>query len=135
MTFTRSTDSATLTPLIVFGPYENSYEVRNIARPLLQSSSVRVTYVPQGPRDGKLMLLFASYANAVAAAGYFAPAASFTFNGPVVTTTGYTIVNNVVLPVGDIDDTFDMTFIVTGGTVDIEQNELWEVSVPFKELL
>jgi hypothetical protein len=136
MTFTRTTDSATLTPIMVFGPYANAVESRNVVRPLLQSSSVRVTYIPQTLRTGELQLLLASYADAVSGIAYFGEASSYQFNGPVTDTTGYSIVGNVIVWNGAIDDTFDLLFAVADGQFRIDQAEadMWTLTVPFKEI-
>lgn len=135
MTFTRTTDSVQLEPDLVFGPYQHEREVRNFVVPLLESSNVRVVYSPTGLRTGTLMLLLSSYADAIAAAEFFAVASSFNFDGPMID-GGYIISDGMVVWDGVIDDTFDMRFIAHGGSLRVVQNDpAWELHVPFHELI
>jgi hypothetical protein len=116
MTFTRTSDSATLDPLFVFGPYENEREVRTAVVPLAESSNVRVTYNYVGLRTGTFMMLFDSYAAATAGATFFSSRSSYSFDST--------------------DDTFDMLFVVFGGGLRVVQNApKWELHVPYHELV
>lgn len=135
MTFVRTTDLAEYTPVLVFGPYENARESRNVAVPLMESSNVRVVYNYTSLRTGTLNLLVERYADAVEAANFFAAQSSFNFNGPYAC-GGYVIEDGMVVTVGEVDETFDLRFFVAGGAIEITQADpMWEVRVPFHELI
>lgn len=135
MTFTRTADAATLTPLFVFGPYQNDREARTVVVPLMESSNVRVSYNYVGLRTGELMMLFDSYAEAVTGAAFFEARSTYNFDGPTIG-GGYVIVDGMVVFEGEIDNTFDLRFVVAGGSLRIVQNApKWELHVPFHELV
>lgn len=140
MNFTRINDAAALEPVMVFGPFEQERESRNIVRRLMQSGSVRVTYVPAGHRSGEFQLLFESYADAADAAGFFAVASLFQFNGPTDDDTAgaYTVVDGlIVLTVTAADSGYSLLFAVDAGSIGITQNndvDMWELRVPYQEV-
>ena len=138
MTFTRSSDADTLTPTLVFGPFEVEREVRNISRELLHSNYTVSTFVPTVHRTGEFQCLFTTHAEAKAAAEWFTAASLFVYEG-AATTAGDLIVDEFgyVVPAepGDLDTSFETQFIVWGGALSIRQNQLWELTVPYKEIV
>lgn len=132
-TFTRSVDSETLTPIMVYGPYENELEAQTVAHRLAQSADVRVTYRPLANRTGEFGLLWSTYDEAHDAARWFGRAATYHFDGPS-TPLGYVIVDGmVVMGTGEPDATYAMDFIVSG-PLRIRQDVRWELTVPFTEV-
>jgi hypothetical protein len=149
-------------PIIVFGPFENAREVRNISRELLHDSDVRSTFVPTVERTGEYQLLFETYADAREAADKFTAASLFAYSGPdaggtpahlavdggyiieVPATSGWGTPEYLETDGGYVvevpgtpatpDASFAATFIVWGGSLAITQNGLWELRVPYKEV-
>ena len=135
-TFTRLSDDSELTPTMVFGPYEQSREVRNIVRPVMESAEVRVSYSPTVYRKGEYQLLFDTYAEAKAAVNYFSAFSLYYFEGPtigageLITVGGYILESDGT----DLDTNFAMQFVVAPGDMTITQNGLWELRVPYQEV-
>lgn len=133
--FTRVSDDEVLTPLVVFGPFEQSREVRNIVRPIMQSAEVRVSYSPTVYRRGEYQLLFETYEQAHTAINYFSDFSLYIFEGPTVPigtliqVGGYLIESD-----GTPDAGFSMQFAVAPGDMTISQNGLWELRVPYQEV-
>jgi hypothetical protein len=154
MTFTRLTDNATLQPILVFGPHEEAREVKNIARELLHSSIVKITFVPTDARTGEYQLLFETHAQARAGFSFFDDQSLFRYSGPdtpgtpghpgipsgeLIQDGGIIIESPGIPPVppgppGPPDASFAFTFLVWGGPMTITQNSLWELRVPYKEV-
>lgn len=137
---TSPTAAETLTPEIVFGPFESERETRNIARELLHSRDVRVTYVPNANRTGEFQCLFETHAEAKAAASWFSEDSLYYFGGPEVTTDeGWEIVDDIIIETAQTtvaDESFAMTFLIWGGGLRVTQNEpMWELRVPYKEIV
>lgn len=133
--FTRVSDDSTLIPTMVFGPYEQTRQVQNIVRPVMQSAEVRVAYLPTVYRSGEYMCLFDTYAEAKAAVDYFSAFSLYLFEGP--TTTEAMLIQDggyiVEVEAGTPDTSFAMQFAVSGA-MTITQNGLWELRVPYQEV-
>lgn len=138
MSFTRLIDDSVLIPFMFFGPYEQVRESRNVVRTLLESSNVRVSYIPATRRGGEFQLVFTTYPEAHAAVDYFTVPSLFQFNGPTEPGTDgtYVIVDGlIVLADGDADAGFSMLFAVDTGRLRVLQNiSRWEVRVPYREI-
>jgi hypothetical protein len=116
MSFTRVTGSVALspTPVAVFGPLEVEREIRNVAQELLHSSTARSSFIPAANRSGTWQLLYASHANAKTAMDFFTVASFYTY---------------------DVSDaSLDTRFIVIGNLSITQNDPMWELSVPFKEI-
>lgn len=133
--FTRLSDDATLIPIQVFGPFEQTREVRNIVRTVMQSANVRVAYSPTVYRRGEYQLLFDTYADALEATDYFSSFSLYQFEGPAIDAGiliqegGYVLESD-----GTPDAGFSMRFVVAPGDLTITQNGLWELRVPYQEV-
>ncbi len=107
------------TPLLDFlQPYKTGRAARTIARELMQSSTVKVAWVPLESRAGVLELLYDTTEEANAAQAWFGSNHSYYRSG---------------------DATYaDMRFVVAGGEVAIERpsavSSRTKLLVPFKEL-
>lgn len=135
MTFTRVSDAETLTPLLVFGPYENERTVRTAVVPLAESANVRIVYNHVGLRTGEFMLLFDSYWDALVGSDFFTARSTYNFDGPTIP-GGYEIVDGMVVYTAEVDSTFDLRFVVHGSGIRIVQNDpKWELRIPFHELV
>lgn len=137
MTFTRQSDSTTLTPVRVLVPLDQARPSATIARRVAQSSAVRVTYVgAPGPRDGELRLLFSTYATANAASLYFAASSLFDWDGADVATSDYTIVADRIFETADVDEgDYALTFaVVESPRISGSDDEGWELTVPYLEV-
>lgn len=104
-------------PLYIFGPFAAEREVRNTARELLHSSTVRGNLIPTANRSGEFLCRYTSHANAVAGQTFFAAPTLFVYDGP--------------------DTSFDTRFVVFGGSLSIRQVtalDAWDLTVPYKEI-
>lgn len=134
--FTRLSDDETLIPTLVFGPYEQAREARNIVRPVMESAEVRVAFLPIVYRKGEYQLLFDTYAAAKDAIDFFDAFSYFYFEGPtlgaavLITDGGYILEADPDSP----DVSFAMRFVVAPGDLTITQNGLWELRVPYQEV-
>lgn len=138
MTFTRLSDDATLTPVMVYGPYETAREIRNISRELLHSSATRSTYVPPAARSGEYKLLFNTHGDAKDALAFFSDWSLYLFEPAATLPEGWGWVDGYyVYEGGDTpDDSFNATFIVLGDELHITQDDdvhKWHLTVPYKE--
>jgi hypothetical protein len=116
MSFTRVTGSVALspTPVAVFGPLEVERAVRNVAQDLLHSATTRSTFIATSNRNGTWRLLYASHANAKTAMDFFAVGSFYTY---------------------DVSDaSLDTRFIVIGNMSITQNDPMWELAVPFKEI-
>lgn len=107
-----------ITPTIIDG-YEGSYETRTIVHNVIGAATTNVTFVPVGPKSGVMQLVFATKADAAAAATALKVGAMFTLDT-------------------DQDAPIDMTFVVAGGSLTIrldpETRSVWLLEVPFAEV-
>lgn len=126
-----------LNPIMVFGPYVNEWEARTQSRSLLESTETRSVFIPPGARTGTFMMLFSTYAEASDAGVWFGSVGHYIFTGPEETGTGgYTIVDGYIVEIpATIDHSFDLDFVVTGGSIRLEQTEasVWQLTVPWRE--
>jgi hypothetical protein len=115
MSFTRVTGTVALSPapVLVVGPLEVEREVRNVARELLHSATVRSTFIPAANRNGTWVLLYATHADAKTAMDFFTVASFYTYDVA--------------------DASLDTRFIVMD-RMTITQNGYWELTIPFKEV-
>lgn len=138
MTFTRQSDDATLTPILVVAPSEQSRETPTVARRVAQSNAVRVTYVgAPAPRRGTLTLLFATYLEVNAAASFFSEPSLFEWDGAENAPRDYVIVNYRIFEQADSGSgDFAMQFAVSGGDITLRGTETtgWELDLPYLEV-
>ena len=134
--FTRLSDDAELTPLIVYGPYVNNREASTVVHRLAESSDVRVTYRPVKNRAGEFMTLWDSYDAAYDASTWFGANSKYLFNGPPLA-PGYVIVDGMVVwSDGGVDTSYAFEFVVAAGDLSIVQEEAkkWTLRLPFHEV-
>lgn len=138
MTFTRRSDSATLNPIMVVAPFEQSSETGTIARRIAQSNEVRVTYVGSaGPREGTIVMLFNSYSDANAARAFMSAPSLFEFDGiDTASTSDYVIVDDYILETADASaGDYAIVFAVTA-PVELTGTggAGWSIRVPYIEV-
>lgn len=140
MTFARRSDASTLSPLLVNAPFEHARRSGTVARPLAQSSEVRVTYTGASePRRGTLSLVFENYTGALAGLNFFTAASLFEYDGVNPSATSdYVIVDGFIVESADAD-TGD--FAIVFAVPNDDQIELsgtqgtgWELRVPYLEV-
>jgi hypothetical protein len=136
MTFTRLSDDATLTPVMVFGPYEQTRRSRQIVRELAESGEVRVAWRPPSRRRGTYMLLFSTYAAALSAQSWFLENSEYDFEGPTVGEGVYEVVDGYIVEVPPTTDAgFSMRFVLDEEEPTINQNDpMWELRVSYQEV-
>lgn len=71
-----------ITPLRVLAPYRVAQEARTVARSLLESTEVRVAFIPPKARANTMKLLFADVAAAYAALAFFQTNHTYVFDDP-----------------------------------------------------
>lgn len=138
MTFTRQSDSSTLNPVAVVGPFRQARTTNNTVRQLAQSTDVRVVYGQTGPRKGAFTLRFTSYTTADAAIAWFCHQSLYEFDGTPNNQGDYTIVDDYIVETGDADaGAYAITFAVT----DASEPELvrgnagyWDVVISYTEV-
>lgn len=113
---TRTSDSATATPILVTG-YDARREGRNVTHDMLDGTIV-VTLIDPRPRSGTLSLLFSDEADANAAMLLHATSDTYT------------------LAVSE-RPTLDMTYVAGGLGISLEDQtrDLWLVTVDFQEIV
>lgn len=140
MTFTRRSDSATLSPLLVNAPFQHARRSGTVARPLAQSPEVRVTYTGGSePRSGTLSLVFQSYSSALAGMDFFTSGSLFEYDGVNPSATNvYVIVDGFIVESADTDTgEFAIVFAVPrDDQIELSgtQGTGWEIRVPYVEV-
>lgn len=136
MSFQRVSDDAVLEPVLVFGPFEQERESRNVVTPLMESDETTVAYFPAVRRGGEFQTLFATYQAAHEACDYFTVASLFDFSGPATTAGEYIVsAGRIILSAGEADPAFSLRFAVAAGGLRVTQNEdLWELRIPYREV-
>lgn len=111
--------TGTITPRVVLG-WEASRRARSLVHEVLGRPDPDITLRPAGVRSGTLRLLFATGAEAAAAASVFATAQTLTITDPDVAQVS-------------------MSFVVAEGDIvvqlDPETRRLWMLSAPFQEVV
>lgn len=137
MSFQRVSDAAVLEPVLVFGPFEQERESRNVVTPLLESDATTVAYFPAVRRGGEFQTLFATYQAAHEARDYFTVPSLYDFFGPATTPGEYIVSGGrIVLSSGFADPSFSLRFAVASGALTVTQNaaDVWELRVPYREV-